>query len=340
MSTQTVPDRRAWNRPMLILARVMAVVAAISFLGLLFDDRMLGGMPIWSKPFKFALSITLYGATWAWLASLTTRAPRLVHRTSIGIAVLITLEMGIITAQVVRGRASHFNNETYLDLQLYRLMGATITLVWVLTFLLTIVLVRSEVRDAATRWSIRLGAVISLVGIGFGPLMTVPTGAQAAAIDAGTRPTAVGAHSVGVPDGGEALPILGWSTTGGDLRIPHFIGMHALQLVPLLAMVLAVLALRYPVLRIERVRVRLVFVGAAGFAGLLALVAWQAYRGQPLIAPDGWTLGAFALVVAGVLAGTTWARRRPVIRLDSLVVTPEFDAPVYVRSGGGTDAHR
>jgi hypothetical protein len=32
------------------------------------------------------------------------------------------------------------------------------------------------------------------------------------------------------------LPITGWNTQGGDLRIGHFLGVHALQLILMLAL--------------------------------------------------------------------------------------------------------
>ncbi len=67
------------------------------------------------------------------------------------------------------------------------------------------------------------------MGVGF--LMVSETPSQERAADkAGTEAPIQGAHAVGVEDGGPGLPVTGWSTTDGDLRVPHFIGLQALSL--------------------------------------------------------------------------------------------------------------
>jgi hypothetical protein len=106
-----------------------------------------------------------------------------------------------------------------------------------------------------------------------------------------------GAHSVGVPDGGPGLPLVGWSTVGGDLRIGHFVGLHALQALPLLAILLS----RFFGTRLaERTRTRLLVVAGGGYGVLTKLLTWQALRGQPLLRPDALSLAALGTLVVAV----------------------------------------
>jgi hypothetical protein len=123
----------------------------------------------------------------------------------------------------------------------------------------------------------------------------------------GQRPMAVGAHTVGAPDGGAGLPGTGWSTAHGDLRVPHFIGLHAFQALPLLA--LAVRRREWP----ERRRVRLILAAAASYALLFAAVLAESLRGFSIVRPDGATLMTLAAwvvmsAVAFRLALATTAR--------------------------------
>ena len=133
--------------------------------------------------------------------------------------------------------------------------------------------------------------------------MTAPTDAQLAAARAGEPMTVAGAHTVGAPDGGPGLPGTGWSVERGDLRVPHFVGLHALQALPLLGFLLGRRR------RADATRVRLVLAAAASYAGLFAMLLWQALRGQSLVQPDGTTLavGAAWLMMS---AAAVWAAMR------------------------------
>ncbi|MFJ5710577.1 hypothetical protein [Streptomyces sp. NPDC093105] len=279
----------------------MAVFAVVSAGGILLDDRTLVGAPIWTKPFKFAVSFVAYSLSLAWMLSLLPRAKRAGWWAGTVVTVTSALEMALITLQVVRGRQSHFNQETAFDAAVFQAMGVTVVILWLAALTIAVLLLRTRLLDPATAWAVRLSSLIALAGAAVGFLMVQPTPAQRAATD----PPIVGAHSVGVPDGGPSLPVTGWAATGGDLRIAHFFGMHALQLLPLLLLVLTALAPRLPRLADPGIRLRLVLTASAAYTAAFVLLTWQALRGQPLLHPDTTTLTTAAAIT--ILTATATA---------------------------------
>ncbi|NBH03861.1 hypothetical protein [Amycolatopsis sp. SID8362] len=300
---------RGWHRPSAVFAAVLGAVAVLCVAAMLVDQRTLAGAPIWAKPFKFAVSGALYFATWSWLVSLLPRFRRTAGWLTDFLVLIFAAEYVLLTFQAARGRASHFNIATPQDELIYNVMGKMIIGLQAATLALTVLVMFTKLEDRATFWAVRAGAVLSLVGISLGILMTSPSAQQLAQWRTGGHPDMVGAHTVGLADGGPGLPVLGWSTVGGDLRIPHFVGMHALQALPLLAIGLLALASRFPRLRDDVVRARLVLIGAAAYAGLIALVTWQALRAQSIVHPDAATLAAAAALVAAAGLGS-WAAVR------------------------------
>ncbi|MER7273216.1 hypothetical protein ABT369_02045 [Dactylosporangium sp. NPDC000244] len=315
MSNSPVTAAR-WHRPLVGLAAVMGVLTIVALVGLAVDDRSIGGSPAWLKPCKFAVSLGLYALTLAWLLRFVNRWRRTGWWAATVVALASAGEMVAIVLQAVRGRASHFDVATPFDAMIWNLMGATVMVLWTASLVVAVVVAVQRDTDPVVRSAARLGFALSLAGMALGFLMTQPTGAQQVELDNGGAPAMVGAHSVGVADGGPAMPVTGWSTTGGDLRIPHFAGIHALQALPLLALVLALLAARYPArFGAVRTRLRVVRVAAVGYAGLIALLTWQALRGQPLLEPDALTLlaaGGLAVVVLAGLALAARGRTEPV----------------------------
>jgi hypothetical protein len=193
---------------------------------------------------------------------------------------------------------------------MWGIMGVSIVVLWVVNLAGAVLILRERHADRMSLWALRLGTLITLAGMAVAFLMVWATPDQTA------RPLKIiGAHSVGVPDGGPSMPVTGWSTTGGDLRVPHFIGVHGLQLVPLFALALILLATRVPRLREEIVRVRLVWTFAGFYTALMLLALWQALRRQPVTEPDLLTIGALSVLVAAtmVLAGLSLrVTRKPV----------------------------
>ncbi|WP_208020547.1 hypothetical protein [Labedella phragmitis] len=320
------------HRPLLVLAILSAVGVAVCIVALLLDPREILGQPAWAKPLKFSVSLSVYSVTLAWMIGLATRRRRLLSVLGSVVVVALVLEMIVIVGAVVTNTTSHFNVSSPVAALVWTLMAVSIVVVWLVTVVVAVVLFRSPLGDRARALAIRSGLVIGLVGMALAFLMTGPTAAQL-----NDYRGIAGAHAVGVADGGAGLPLLGWSTEGGDLRIPHFVGMHALQVLPLLVIALELLARRVAMLRSETVRYRLVLVGAVGFAGTVGLVLWQALRGQSIVAPDAATVTAGAALVVVVVAGAVVAIVRGGVDGRS-TTAPERAVPASAAASGGATA--
>ena len=295
---------RQADKPLTFTGLLMLAVLAVALVGLAVDPRIVTGVPAWLKPAKFAVSIAIYSFTLAWAFTFIpawVKTRRIVGRMT---ASALILEMVIIGLQAARGTTSHFNVSTLFDGVLWTTMGVAIVIQTLTSLAVAVALWRQPFADRALGWALRLGMTITIAGAFSGGLMAQPTRAQVAGARAGQRMTVSGAHTVGAPDGGPGVPGTGWSREHGDLRVAHFVGLHALQALPLVALGLARKRLA------ERARVRLTVTAAMSYVALFGILLWQALRGQSVLAPDILTLavlGTWAAATAAA-AGLSFVR--------------------------------
>ncbi len=245
------------NAPLAWAGYLNVALALLALALLPFDHRVVTGLPMWLKPLKFAVSIVAYAWALAWLlGSLPAAAQGAARRIGWGVAASMVVEQAVIFAQAARGTTSHYNVATPFDGALFGLMGVFIVVNTVLAGWAVVLVWRHRPRGAASYvWGARLGLLVFWVGSVLGGFMIHNN-----------------QHTVGAPDGGPGLPGLGWSTAAGDLRLAHFLGMHALQALPLLGWALRGLR--------PRRGVALLAVGAALYAAAVAGLLGQALAGH------------------------------------------------------------
>lgn len=221
------------------------------------EDIPFSGTHALYKPIKFALSVTLYCWSLAWFSGYLGEYPGKSWM-SLLLLLIVVFEMTYISAMAVQGRASHFDVSNPTKAMLYGLMaiGATGMSLVAAYFAFLFFQPLQISLPISYLWGIRLGLLLFVVFAFQGFAM-------------GSRLT----HSIGGPDGGPGLPFLGWNLNYGDLRIAHAIGMHAMQVLPLLAWFL--FRDRLPLL--------------VGFAGLYFILAagtwWMALQGKSPFSP-------------------------------------------------------
>ncbi len=240
-----------------VLMIVCAVFAA-------FDGRTFNGISVWAKPFKFSLSLAVYFATLAWFVPLLpngymeSRKGRWLTWIPIACAVF---EIAYIGLQAGRAEASHFNNTSLFYSVMYGFMGSGAVALVSICLWMGVVILRHRGASNPYALAVGIGLVLTFVlGGGFGGYL----GGQMSHWVGGTQSDANG------------MWLMKWSRDGGDLRVAHFFGMHAMQVLPLLA---ALLPVRTP----RRVAGGIV-VGAAFVYTLVCVYTFvQALNGVPVL---------------------------------------------------------
>lgn len=281
------------QRSLVAVGWSMVGFTVLALIGLAIDPREITGVPAWLKPLKFALSAGVYAVSLAWVLRFLNGRDVLRRRVAMVSAVVLVLEVALIALQAARGVTSHFNDARPLDGAIFSAMGLGITTLWVCQLVVAGALLRQPTGpDAALSWSLRLGMLVTALGAGVGWLMVAHKG-----------------HTVGALDGGPGAPLTNWSLAHGDLRASHALGLHALQVIPLVAWALG----RVRGLSAGQ-RARLTVTFALAYGALVVLAAAQALRGQPLTALDGpaqLALGAWAACCALGAAYAVLGARRP-----------------------------
>ena len=189
-------------------------------IGLAVDERTLMGINVWIKPLKFSISGGIYILTLGFLTTLYPFSKRKKSIITIIVAITLLLEISIIIYQAARGVKSHYNMSSAFDGMLFAAMGILIAINVVIMVFFIFETVRLKMKTPkSVQWAIFLGWIIVVVGSWVGGQMISQM-----------------AHNVGVADGGAGLPLVNWSTIAGDLRIAHFFGLHAIQILPLFAL--------------------------------------------------------------------------------------------------------
>ncbi|MGA6204432.1 hypothetical protein [Nocardia testacea] len=339
------------HRPLLLSSAAMAGLVFVGLIAMVVDDRVLLGESVWLKPVKFGVAFLLYSLTLAWLLSLPHRGRRATWWLGVAFAVTAFVDVGFIVVQAARGTFSHFNTESDPVNEIGQMIFASgVPGLFFANLLIAVIVSIRPGADRPTVWAIRGGLAMAVVSMALGYLMgftgsqltrtadgrLVELAAGHTVVDAATR------EAVGAPDAVAGMPLTHWSTLGGDLRIPHFVGLHGIQVVLAAVLILAWGAKRYPRLRPARTRSRLIGVVILGWGGLQAITFWQAMRGQSLVHPDSATLfavlglgavvtilGAVSIGYASVAGGETISPPRT--QYDSAQVSATVRRPGRVR---------
>lgn len=182
-----------------------------------FSDIQINGVNSWYKPSKFALSMGIFSLTMGWYTGYLSY--KYIHIYNWSLIIFLGFEVFYVALQASRGQLSHYNVSSTLYSSLTVVMAVAAIAATLYTGYIGILFCTESFTGLPDYyiWAIRLGI-----------FLFVTFALEGAIIGANGSPR------VGATDGG-AIPFLNWSLKYGDLRVAHFVGMHALQILPLIA---------------------------------------------------------------------------------------------------------
>jgi len=211
------------NRLLYLNGFVNLAFALLMVIFIFTDDREIKGINAWIKPLKFFLSVAVLSWTMGWILTYL-QNQRIVKIYTGILLVTMIIELAAICLQSYRGTTSHFNVSTVFNGVVFAIMGIAILTFTVATAVICFLFFRQRNFNLPEKmiWAYRIGLLCFL-------LFSIEGGLMISFMK----------HTVGDVDGGSGLPLLNWSLNAGDLRVAHFFGMHALQLIPLVGHFLA-----------------------------------------------------------------------------------------------------
>ena len=230
------------------------------------------GPVAWRKPVTFGLSFGLTVVTLTWLAGML-RYRRTLAVATVTVAVTSALEVFLVTMQKWRGVPSHFNDSTAFDASVFSIMGLTVAILGVAIIVIAIFACRPFDADPAMRIGVRVGLAVLIASQFLGGAII----ANGEVIDKGPLET--------------DLAIFG---AAGLMKLPHAVTIHAIQVLPVLGLLLAATSLP------ARRRRNLMWVASAGYIGLILATLVQTFEGR---APADLTLVALGVVLVSALLG-------------------------------------
>ena len=247
-----IQELKSRNETLFIYGLVCLLFSIACLILTRYTNTQVFNVNAWYKPFKFAFSTFLFTWAMAWYCYYLPDFN--VQRFNWTILLLLGFEIFYIALQAGKGQLSHYNLSTPTYATLYSLMALAASIVTIYTAYVGFLFFKQDFPSLPQYylWAIRLGififVIFSFEGFAMGSRLN---------------------HSVGALNDNSNWFIVGWSKTFGDLRVAHFIGMHALQVLPLLSFYL---------LKSNKATV---FVSILYF--LLALLTLgQAMKGKPL----------------------------------------------------------